>query len=397
MFFTQFDDAGGGNVTASFGIIRSTDKGADVVGTHRRHRRSGGRRARPRERHIRSRWDEPRCHRGRCPQRPVRRLAGRTIFGRRSRRHRVDPFRRRRHHVVRARADQPRSDRHGVRAQRRRAQRRHDRRHAISIFAATRRTRRRCRRTTGSRARATASPGARAAWPVRSISRLRRSSGGLFLGDYQALVAIGELFVPFYATTNNGDLANRTDIFASLMSSAGAAAASAQTLSRHGIGDACANRELHWRRRRNLRVASPGASRGRCCAACRDGHLRGSIAQARKYRSASMVDELPWQTLTELARRSASGRSLRARNCCRVHRQHRRARRQAPRIRRRMARRRARASRCARSRASRRTSSRPASRPAHRTQGPAARRRPPDDRRVPRAGAAASPTTRRRR
>ena len=56
------------------------------------------------------------------------------------------------------------------------------------------------------------------------------SSGGLFLGDYQALVAIGELFVPFYATTNNGDLANRTDIFASLMSSAGAAAVSAQTL-----------------------------------------------------------------------------------------------------------------------------------------------------------------------
>ena len=51
------------------------------------------------------------------------------------------------------------------------------------------------------------------------------SSGGLFLGDYQALVAIGELFVPFYATTNNGDLANRTDIFASLMSSSGALAA----------------------------------------------------------------------------------------------------------------------------------------------------------------------------
>ena len=54
-------------------------------------------------------------------------------------------------------------------------------------------------------------------------------SGGLFLGDYQALITIGELFVPFYATTNNGDLANRTDIFASLVSSAGAAAASAQT------------------------------------------------------------------------------------------------------------------------------------------------------------------------
>jgi hypothetical protein len=56
------------------------------------------------------------------------------------------------------------------------------------------------------------------------------ASGGLFLGDYQALIAIGEMFVPFYATTNTGDLANRTDIFASLVSSAGAAAASAQTL-----------------------------------------------------------------------------------------------------------------------------------------------------------------------
>jgi hypothetical protein len=55
-------------------------------------------------------------------------------------------------------------------------------------------------------------------------------SGGLFLGDYQALITIGELFVPFYAATNTGDLANRTDIFASLVSSAGAAAASAQTL-----------------------------------------------------------------------------------------------------------------------------------------------------------------------
>ena len=40
--------------------------------------------------------------------------------------------------------------------------------------------------------------------------------------------AIGDLFVPFYATTNTGDLANRTDVFASLVSSAGAAAAAAQ-------------------------------------------------------------------------------------------------------------------------------------------------------------------------
>jgi hypothetical protein len=48
-------------------------------------------------------------------------------------------------------------------------------------------------------------------------------SDGLFLGDYQALVAVADLFVPFYAIANSGDLSNRTDIFASLVSSTGAA------------------------------------------------------------------------------------------------------------------------------------------------------------------------------
>jgi len=49
-------------------------------------------------------------------------------------------------------------------------------------------------------------------------------SEGLFLGDYQALVAIGDLFVPFYAITTGTEPGNPTDIFASLVSSAGAAA-----------------------------------------------------------------------------------------------------------------------------------------------------------------------------
>jgi hypothetical protein len=49
-------------------------------------------------------------------------------------------------------------------------------------------------------------------------------AGGLFLGDYQALVTVGEAFVPFYAATNGGDLGNRTDVFASLVTSPGAAA-----------------------------------------------------------------------------------------------------------------------------------------------------------------------------
>jgi hypothetical protein len=43
---------------------------------------------------------------------------------------------------------------------------------------------------------------------------------GLFVGDYQALTSVGATFVPFYAQTNN-DLANRTDVFASLVTSAG--------------------------------------------------------------------------------------------------------------------------------------------------------------------------------
>ena len=50
---------------------------------------------------------------------------------------------------------------------------------------------------------------------------------GLFLGDYQSLVGIGNAFVPFYAAVNNGDLGNRTDVFASLVTSAGAAASAA--------------------------------------------------------------------------------------------------------------------------------------------------------------------------
>ena len=50
---------------------------------------------------------------------------------------------------------------------------------------------------------------------------------GLFLGDYHALASIGTTFVPFYVKTNNGDLANRTDVFAGRVSSAGTSVKSA--------------------------------------------------------------------------------------------------------------------------------------------------------------------------
>jgi photosystem II stability/assembly factor-like uncharacterized protein len=41
---------------------------------------------------------------------------------------------------------------------------------------------------------------------------------GLFLGDYHALASIGPMFVPFYVKTNDGNLANRTDVFAGRVS-----------------------------------------------------------------------------------------------------------------------------------------------------------------------------------
>jgi hypothetical protein len=50
---------------------------------------------------------------------------------------------------------------------------------------------------------------------------------GLFLGDYHALASIGPTFVPFYVKANNGNLANRTDVFAGRVSSAGTLAKSA--------------------------------------------------------------------------------------------------------------------------------------------------------------------------
>ena len=43
---------------------------------------------------------------------------------------------------------------------------------------------------------------------------------GLFLGDYQGLGSIGEAFVPFFVQTNDGNFANRTDVFASLSATA---------------------------------------------------------------------------------------------------------------------------------------------------------------------------------
>jgi hypothetical protein len=44
--------------------------------------------------------------------------------------------------------------------------------------------------------------------------RTAPNAGGFFVGDYEGLDAIGTTFVPFFVSANSGDLANRTDVFA---------------------------------------------------------------------------------------------------------------------------------------------------------------------------------------
>ena len=87
-----------------------------------------------------------------------------------------------------------------IRARRHRARRRHDRRDLFRLPQQHGEFRPPCRPTTGSPARATASRWreSRVAGPFDLAPA--PLSEGLFLGDYQALVAIGDLFVPFYAT-----------------------------------------------------------------------------------------------------------------------------------------------------------------------------------------------------
>lgn len=61
------------------------------------------------------------------------------------------------------------------------------------------------------------------------------NSGGLFLGDYQGLTSIGTVFLPFYAQTNTGNLANRTDVFSTLANSAGSANAARTDVEAAGV------------------------------------------------------------------------------------------------------------------------------------------------------------------
>jgi hypothetical protein len=51
--------------------------------------------------------------------------------------------------------------------------------------------------------------------PAFDLTNAPVSAGrGYFLGDYQGLIASGNTFVPLFVRTNNGNVANRTDVFA---------------------------------------------------------------------------------------------------------------------------------------------------------------------------------------
>jgi hypothetical protein len=59
--------------------------------------------------------------------------------------------------------------------------------------------------------------------------RTAPDAGGFFVGDYEGLTAVNRRFAPFAVFANNGNLANRTDAFSTLVrpSFAGSAAATA--------------------------------------------------------------------------------------------------------------------------------------------------------------------------
>jgi len=54
------------------------------------------------------------------------------------------------------------------------------------------------------------------------------NAGGYFLGDYQALTSISDVFIPFFVATT-GDVNNRNDVFAARLAGAGAVAGTAAT------------------------------------------------------------------------------------------------------------------------------------------------------------------------
>ena len=223
-FFTRLDVLANAARTATLAVIRSTDKGVDVVGADRPCRAcSRSARAIPRPaRRCATARTSARSPRDRvaCWSPSGRTRASPAAFATASRcRARPTAASRGR---LRCRSIAirrwPRSSRVWRSAATGRSA------SPTSTFAAIRRIRRRCstdywiaRSSDGVTWRES-----RVAGPFDLANA--PNAEGLFLGDYQAIVGIGTEFVPFYAAVNSGDAGNRTDIFASLVTSAGTAA-----------------------------------------------------------------------------------------------------------------------------------------------------------------------------
>jgi hypothetical protein len=58
--------------------------------------------------------------------------------------------------------------------------------------------------------------------------RTAPDAGGFFVGDYEGLTTVGRRFVPVFVTANDGNLANRTDVFSTSIRAAPGAASSAR-------------------------------------------------------------------------------------------------------------------------------------------------------------------------
>jgi hypothetical protein len=109
--------------------------------------------------------------------------------------------------------------------------------------------------------------------------RIAPDTSGLFVGDYQGLVGSGSTFIALYVRTNNGDAANRTDVFADRLDAstvafarAGSARAdyktqlpawsgSAQARVSQNLSDIRAMRRREWQQW--LETIDPGESKNR--------------------------------------------------------------------------------------------------------------------------------------
>jgi hypothetical protein len=88
--------------------------------------------------------------------------------------------------------------------------------------------------------------------------RTAPDANGFFVGDYEGLATIGRRFAPVFVTANDGNLANRTDVFSTLVEPTFASARAGRRAAQAGLRTAQAGPQ-----RRLLRLAKQsGAIRG---------------------------------------------------------------------------------------------------------------------------------------